>query len=195
MKRLCVYCGSNYGKSDAYREAARRAGAFLAEAGITLVYGGGKVGLMGAVADAVLSSGGEVIGVIPQSLAERELAHYGVTKLIVVDSMHQRKQTMANLSDGFVALPGGIGTMDELFEIFTWAQIGIHEKPFGVLNVNGYYASLFRFLEKMVEEGFMRQGHLDSLILEEDISILVSRMRSYSPIIVNKWSDEDRPKP
>jgi uncharacterized protein (TIGR00730 family) len=195
MKRLCVYCGSNFGKSEVYREVARHVGTHLGKNGIGLVYGGGKVGLMGEVADAALSSGAEVIGVIPRSLADRELAHHGVTELFVVDSMHERKQKMANLSDGFIALPGGIGTMDELFEIFTWAQIGIHVKPFGVLDVNDYYAHLVRFLEKIVEEGFMRREHLEALHFEHDVAILISKMSTFTPRAVNKWEEKERTKP
>jgi uncharacterized protein (TIGR00730 family) len=190
MKRVCVYCGSNSGFSREYREAARGVGHYLGQHQIALVYGGGKVGLMGAMADAALEAGGEVYGVIPKSLAERELAHHGITELRVVETMHERKQTMANLSDGFIALPGGLGTMEELFEIFTWAQIGIHEKPFGILDVNSYYEDLFRFLARMVKDGFLKQAHHDALFCDQEIGPLIVRMRNHSPVSLNKWIQE-----
>ena len=156
MKRLCVFCGSSHGSKPVYAEAARQMGAALAKRKITLVYGGGQVGLMGVVADAALAGGGEVIGAIPQSLATKELAHAGLTELRVVKSMHERKALMADLSDGFIALPGGFGTMDEFHEILTWRQLGIHNKPVGLLNVDGYYDDLLALYDRMERDGFVR---------------------------------------
>lgn len=159
MKSVCVFCGSHMGGPPVYRSIARELGAVLAGLGLRLVYGGGGVGLMGVVADAVLETGGEVVGVIPRALATRELAHAGVTELHVVGSMHERKALMADLSDGFIALPGGFGTLDELCEIITWAQLGIHRKPCGILNINGYFDDFLRLLDRAVADGFIRAEH------------------------------------
>lgn len=156
MPNLCVFCGSKVGTNPVYAAAARRLGALLAQRGWGLVYGGGHIGLMGVVADAVLTAGGRVVGVIPQGLADKELAHLGLTELHVVDTMHQRKALMADRSDAFVALPGGFGTADEFFEILTWAQLGIHTKPVAVLNVNGFFDPLLRWLDHTVTEGFVK---------------------------------------
>src|SRR4051812_36123772 len=159
MRRLCVFCGSSSGFRPAYAEHARRLGEEMAARGLGLVFGGGHVGLMGVVADAVLRRGGEVVGVIPQALADKELAHRGLTELRVVSTMHQRKALMADLADGFAALPGGFGTADELFEILTWAQLGLHARPVGLLNVAGFFDPLLAWLDRTVSEGFLRPEH------------------------------------
>ncbi len=159
MRAVCVYCGANPGRDPVYLEAAHSMGMFLAGSSIRLVYGGGGTGMMGRVADAALSAGGEVIGVIPRNLMRRELAHDGLTELHVVEDMHERKATMARLSDAFVALPGGLGTLEELFEMLTWAQLQIHGKPCGVLNVRGYFDRLLAFLDHQMEEGFLKPPH------------------------------------
>jgi len=165
MQSLCVFCGSSAGTRPVYAEAARAFGQAVAQGGITLVYGGGHVGLMGAVADAALAAGGTVIGVMPRHLVEREIAHTGLTRLDVVESMHERKARMAELADGFVALPGGAGTLEELFEQWTWAQLGTHAKPCGVLNVAGFYDALLAQARHMTEEGFMRREYLEMLVI------------------------------
>ena len=176
MKSICVYCASNSGSSPKFQEGAEALGRTLATNGKSLVYGGGKVGLMGALADAVLASGGNVIGVIPHALKDRELAHNGLTELITVADMHERKLTMANLADAFIALPGGIGTMEELFEVFTWLQLEFHSKPIGLLNIEGYYDELLSFLNRMVTCGFVQRSHLDLLIIDTDPIRLLERM-------------------
>jgi uncharacterized protein (TIGR00730 family) len=187
MKRICVYCGSSSGTNPRHREAAARLGALLASRGMGLVYGGGNVGLMGVVADAALRGGGEVIGVIPTALMDKELGHKGVTKLHVVASMHERKQRMADLSDGFIALPGGIGTLEELFETFTWLQLGFHQKPVGLLNVDGFYDHLLTFLHHAGGEGFLRAAHLDALLVDTDCVALLRRMASFRAPALGKW--------
>jgi uncharacterized protein (TIGR00730 family) len=187
VKRLCVFCGSSPGLDPVYADAARAMGGALAEAGIGLVYGGGCVGLMGIVADAALAGGGEVIGVIPQALVDRELAHHGVTRLHIVGSMHARKAMMADLADGFIALPGGIGTLEELFEIWTWAQLGDHGKPVALLNVAGFYDALIGFLDGVVAAGFMRESHRFMLIERRDPAALLDAMRTYVPPATGKW--------
>src|SRR5512137_947395 len=169
MKRICIYCGSSPGALPEYAAAARRCGTVLAERGLSIVYGGGNVGLMGILADAALAACGEVIGVIPRNMIARELGHAGVTSLIPVNSMHERKQKMADLSDAFLALPGGIGTMEELFEVFTWLQLGLHRKPVGLLNVAGFYDHLVEFLTHMRGERFLKPQHFDCLLVERTI--------------------------
>jgi uncharacterized protein (TIGR00730 family) len=176
MRALCVFCGSSSGNHPGYSEVARQAGTFLARSNITLVYGGGRVGLMGSLADAVLTAGGRVIGVIPQMLMDKEVGHTGLTELHVVRTMTERKLLMGELSDAFVALPGGIGTMDELFEVWTWTQLELHRKPCGVLNHNGYYDSLVAFLHHCVQEGFLRPRHRAALLVESEIEPLVERL-------------------
>ena len=187
MKRVCVYCGSSPGRRPDYRSAGRSLGNEIARRGLGLVYGGASVGVMGVVANAVLEHGGEVIGVIPESLATKELAHPGLSDLIVVASMHERKARMAELSDGFVALPGGWGTLEELFEVLTWAQLGMHEKPCGLLNVAGYFDHLFRFLDNAVEEQFVRDGHRAMLLMDDDPAALLDRFADYRAPRVRKW--------
>jgi len=189
MKRVCVYCGSNPGTRPEYREAAEHLGRLLAEQGLGLVYGGGGVGLMRVVADAVLAAGGEVIGVMPSALIGREVGHKGLSDLRVVESMHERKALMVELADGFLALPGGIGTMDELFEVWTWAQLGSHHKPCAVLNVAGYYTPLLTFLDHMVDNGFLRAEHRRQLLVDEEPASLLDRMRTYVPLVTRKWID------
>ncbi len=180
FQRLCVFCGTNAGTRPEYGAAARQLGELLASEGIELVYGGASVGIMGELADAVQDHGGQVTGIIPQQLIQKEEAHRG-PDLIVVASMHQRKSQMADLSDGFLALPGGIGTLEGFFEILTWAQLGIHAKPSGILNVAGYFDSLTGFLDHAVDEGFLRQNHRDAIMVEADPRALLDRLRAYAP--------------
>jgi uncharacterized protein (TIGR00730 family) len=181
MKSLCVFCGSSPGRDAAYGEAAAKLGRLLAERGITLIYGGGSVGLMGACADACLAAGGKVVGVIPRHLLDMEVGHINLTALHVVDTMHERKAMMAELSNGFIVLPGGIGTMEEFFEIWTWGQLGIHHKPFGVLNVAGYYDALFSFIATMVEQGFLKIQQAAMTQLSEDPEMLLDALAAYVP--------------
>ena len=181
MKRLAIYCGSATPSDPVYIDNAREVGSTLAARGIGVVYGGGRLGLMGAVADAALEAGGDVIGVIPQALVDAEVAHRGCTELHVVDTMHQRKQAFTDLSDGFVTLPGGTGTMDELWEAMSWAQIGYHAKPVGLLNVAGYYDGLIAFVEKMGEVGFLRAQHRGLLIIDDNLDVLLAKMAAYTP--------------
>lgn len=186
MKRICVFCGSRPGVRPAYRAAAEAVGSLLAERGIELVYGGGNVGLMGIVADACLAAGGRVVGVIPRALLEWEVGHEGLTRLEVVDSMHTRKARMAELADGFIALPGGLGTFEELFEILTWAQLGFHSKPVGLLNVDAYYQPLVQMMERGVAEGFMKAENRGLLLVEDNAQALLRTMGAYHPPAVGK---------
>ena len=181
MKSLAIYCGSATPADPVYVDSARAVGRSLAERGIGVVYGGGRLGLMGAVADAALAAGGEVIGVIPQALVDAEVAHRGCTELHVVDTMHQRKQAFTDRSDGFVTLPGGTGTMDELWEAMSWAQIGYHAKPVGLLNVAGYYDGLIAFVQKMGEVGFLRAQHQGLLIVDDSLDGLLDKMAAFAP--------------
>jgi uncharacterized protein (TIGR00730 family) len=176
LRSLAVFCGSSTGVSSIYQEAAREVGRLLGQRAVRLVYGGGHVGLMGVVADACLIAGGSVIGVIPQALADREVAHRGLTELRVVGSMHERKAVMAELSDAFLALPGGYGTWDELFEALTWSQLGIQKKVCGLLNVNGYYDSMLAMVDRAVAEGFIRDPHRERLLSDTDVSRLLDRL-------------------
>lgn len=189
--RLCVFCGSSPGRLPIYTETASRLGETLARAGIGLVYGGASVGLMGAVANAAQAHGGEVIGIIPEALVRKEVAHTHLTDLRIVDSMHQRKALMAELSDGFIALPGGIGTLEELFEIWTWAQLGHHTKPCALLNVGGFYDGLIRFLDHITEDAFLRPLHRNMLIVEEDIDSLLAAMHRYQAPPTVQWIQRD----
>jgi len=181
MDSICVYCGSRPGADPAYTEAAAALGEALAEQDITLVYGGGHVGMMGTVADAVLDAGGEVVGVIPEALADAEQAHEGVTELLVVDSMHERKQTMADRSEGFVALPGGFGTLEEIIEVLTWSQLGIHRKPCGFLNVGGYFDDLFAFFDHQRNEAFVDERHREMVVVAAEPTDLLARFDAYEP--------------
>lgn len=176
LERVCVFCGSNFGKDPAYREAARTLGDTLVERGIGLVYGGGNVGLMGVIADRVLAQGGEVIGVIPQSLVDREVAHQGLTELHVVDSMHARKAKLYALGDAVIAMPGGVGTFEELFESFTWNQLQLHFRPAGLLNVAGYYDPLIAMLDRAVDQGFVRAPHREALVVSESGDDLLEQL-------------------
>jgi uncharacterized protein (TIGR00730 family) len=181
MNRICVFCGTNPGSRPEYEAAARELGRILAESDIELVYGGASVGIMGELADSVQEYGGHVTGIIPQQLMAKEAAHTGIRNLIVVASMHQRKSQMADMSDGFIALPGGIGTLEGFFEILTWAQLGIHSKPSGILNVAGYFDELTRFLDHAVQEGFLTQEHREAIMMEDDPRLLLQRMQAYTP--------------
>ena len=181
MDFVCVYCGSSPGGDPAYADAAEELGRTLAARDVGLVYGGGNVGLMGEIADAALDAGGEVYGIIPDALAERELAHRGVTQLEVVGSMHERKRRMADLADGFVALPGGFGTLEELMEMLTWAQLGIHRDPCGLLNVADYYGRLIDFFDRQTGEGFVREDHREMLVVSDDPIDLLDRFAAYNP--------------
>ena len=187
IKRLCVFCGSSLGDAPAYAAAARELGTTLARRGIGLVYGGASVGLMGAVADAALAAGGDVIGVIPEALVRKEVAHGGPVDLRIVGSMHERKALMAELSCGFVALPGGIGTLEELFEVWTWAQLGYHAKPCALLNVDGFYDPLIAFLDNVVERQFLKPPHRAMLIVADEPKELLARLGSYAPPTMAKW--------
>ncbi|MGJ4730182.1 TIGR00730 family Rossman fold protein [Luteimonas sp. SDU101] len=194
MRSICVYCGSNSGSKPVYTERAMALGARIARDGLQLVYGGGNVGLMGVVADAVLQGGGEVIGVIPEQLVNWEVAHKGVTKLEVVGSMHERKMRMFDLADGFVALPGGFGTLDEMFEMLTWRQLGIGSKPCAFLDVDDFYQPLIGMIDRMVEERFLHQAQRADLWHGDDIDAMLGWMRDYSPASANKWLDEKHRK-
>jgi uncharacterized protein (TIGR00730 family) len=195
VQRVCVFCGASSGRRAAYAVAARTFGALLAERGLGLVYGGGRVGLMGAVADGALAGGGEVIGVIPQELVDRELAHGGLTELRVVGSLHERKALMAELSDAFVALPGGFGTLDELMEQLTWAQLGLHRKPVGLLDVEGYWAPLIALARHATEEGFVREVDLEVIAVGDDGKLLLDRLArtAEAPPRRPKWVDAPKP--
>lgn len=187
MRAITVFCGSSPGNRPAHAQAATALGRAVAQAGMTLVYGGASVGLMGIVADAALAAGGRVIGVLPRSLADRELAHAGLTELHVVESMHARKQMMAELGDAFVALPGGIGTLEELFEIWTWALLGHHRKPAALLDADGFYQPLLRFLDQLVADGFVRPVHRDMLVVQPDAERMLAALATYRAPDVVKW--------
>ncbi len=190
-RSVCIYCGSSPGKDPAHADAARSVGAELARRGIEVIYGGAHVGLMGMVADAALAGGGRVIGVIPQQLVRKELAHRHLTALHITSSMHARKAKMAELSEGFVALPGGVGTLEEIFEIWTWAQLGLHGKPVGLLNVGGYFDELVRFVDHASASGFIRAEQRGMLIVEPTIETLLARFEAWEPPVVEKWIARD----
>jgi len=192
VERICVYCGSSTGKDPAYRTAAERFGRTLAARDLGLVYGGGHVGLMGTIADATLQAGGTAHGIIPAALKERELTHEGLTSLEVVDSMHARKERMTELADGFVALPGGYGTLEELMEVLTWSQLGFHHKPCGVLNIADYYSQLAAFFDHQVRAGFVDPEHREMLLVAEDGDALLDAFESYEPPNVRRFITEDR---
>ena len=193
VKSVCVYCGSSAGTDPAFLEEAIRCGTFIAEAGLTLVYGGGKVGLMGAVADAALAAGGRVIGVMPEHLVSQEIAHRGLTELRVVTSMHERKQAMEDLSDGFLCLPGGPGTFEEIFEQWTWALLGVHAKPCGFVNVGGYYDLMRATIDQMADKGFIAQPYVDMLIYADSTPEVIERFRNYEAP-APKWMMTKPPK-
>jgi uncharacterized protein (TIGR00730 family) len=191
LSSICVFCGSNAGADPAYVAAAQAVGAELAERGIRLVYGGGRVGMMGAVADAARTAGGEVVGVIPQQILDLEIGHTGLDDLRVVGSMHERKALMAELADAFITLPGGIGTLEELFEVFTWAQLGLHAKPLGILDVAGYFAPLAAFLDHAVSERFLRPETRGMLAVADDVQRLLMALDTWQPTARRKWIELD----
>ncbi|MCU0537871.1 MAG: TIGR00730 family Rossman fold protein [Hydrococcus sp. Prado102] len=195
MKRVCVFCGSSMGSRPAYKLAAQAMGEALARRGLGLVYGGGNVGLMGVVADAVLAAGGEAIGVIPDFLVAKEIAHSGLSKLHVVGSMHDRKALMAELSDGFIAMPGGYGTLEEFCEVLTWSQLGLHQKPHGLLNIEGYYDPFLRLFDHALAEQFLKQIHRSLVIEASDPNSLLDLLANYRPQDLDKWSDRVDLKP
>ncbi len=188
LRSICVFCGASPGAYPVYAEAAAALGRELAQRGMTLVYGGGEVGLMGVVADAALAAGGEVIGVIPQALQDSEIGHRGLTRLEVVEGMHARKARMAELADAFIALPGGLGTLEELFEVWTWGQLGYHGKPLGLLEVNGFYAKLIGFLDHLVDERFVRRQHRGMLQVRETPQDLLEALAAWEPDQVPRWN-------
>ncbi len=187
MKKVCVYCGSSSGRRKDYAEAAAAVAAQLVKHDMSLVYGGASVGIMGEIADAVLAAGGQVIGVMPRALVEKEVQHDGLTELLVVDSMHERKLKMAEISDGFIAMPGGLGTLEELFEILTWAQLGFHQKPCALLNVASYYDKLSAFLNHAVDEQFIKPVHSHMLLIENNPEKILQSMLAYQPPTEDKW--------
>lgn len=192
MKKIAVFCGSSNGASIAYKEGAILLGKELARRGITLVYGGASVGIMGTVADAVLESGGQVIGVIPKMLEDREISHPNLTELIIVDSMHERKTKMAELADGFIALPGGPGTLEEFFEVFTWAQLGLHQKPCGILNINHYYDLLISLFDHMNEQQFLQDKYRSMALVDSDPADLIEKFHTYIPPTVKTYINENQ---
>ena len=190
MKRITVFCGSSFGTDAIYKEQAKLLGETLAIQNIELVYGGANVGLMGAVADGVLDKGGKVIGVLPDFLRSKEIAHTGLTELILVESMHERKTKMNDLCDGVIALPGGFGTLEELFEMVTWAQLGLHKKPIAILNINGFYNSLIEMIQTMVDKGLLKEANQQMLLVSDEIEDLLYKMKNYQPPTVGKWIDK-----
>jgi len=192
MQSVCLYLGSSPGARPQYEASVRQLATLIAKRGMTLVYGGGNVGLMGIAANAALDAGGKVIGVIPADIADKEVGHYGLTELQVVDSMHERKMRMAKLADGIIALPGGLGTLEELFEMLTWSQLGFHNKPIGLMNVESYFDLLMSFLDQMVVERFVKPEHRDLLLTENEPEVLLDRMLAYVPPVADKWLDLDR---
>lgn len=192
MKSICVYCGSNFGDRYSYLEAARKLGIEMVKHEITLVYGGGKVGLMGAIADSVLAAGGEVIGVMPQALVDKEIAHTKLKDLRVVGSMHERKSLMADLADAFIALPGGLGTLEEFCEVSTWTQLGFHQKACGLLNIDGFYNGLLSFFDHATAEKFIRLEHRSIILAAEDPVELIEKLSQFELPVVQKWIDRNQ---
>ena len=187
MKSIAVFCGSSAGFNEVYTRTSRHLGELLADQGITLVYGAGDVGLMGIIANAVLSKKGKVIGSIPQFLVDKEVAHKGISEIIVTRTMHERKQKMVDIADGVIVLPGGIGTLDEFFEMFTWQQLGLHEKPIGILNINGFYDHLLAHIAHMVKEGFLKDFHAARVIVQKDPKLLIEKMKQQKIEYIDKW--------
>lgn len=192
MKRITVFCGSSFGTETLYTEQATLLGKTLAKENIELVYGGANVGLMGALADGVLNNGGKAIGVLPNFLRSKEIAHLDLTELILVESMHERKTKMNDLCDGVIALPGGFGTLEELFEMLTWAQLGLHKKPIAILNINGFYDSLIELTKTMVEKGLLKEANQKMLLVSDTIDDLLHQMKNYTPPTVGKWIDKEK---
>jgi hypothetical protein len=191
MKSITVFCGSSLGNDETFQKEAFHLGQSLAKRGITLVYGGARIGLMGLVADGVLSLNGKVIGVLPKFLSSKEIAHSGLTELIKVETMHQRKTTMNDLCDGVIALPGGFGTLEELFEMLTWAQLGLHQKPIALLNTNGFYDPLISMIQGMVDIGLLKPSNQQLLLIEDTCETLLTKMENYIPPIMEQWIQED----
>lgn len=191
MKNVVVFCGANLGKGQVYYDHAYTLGRILASNGIAVIFGGGKVGLMGAVAEGALHHDGRVVGVIPKFLRTKEIAYEDVSQLIEVENMHERKMRMHELSDAIIAMPGGWGTMEELFEMMTWAQLGLHKKPIGILNVNGYYNSFIAMMDNMVSEGFLKQELRDMLLVSNKVEDLIEKMQNYTPPVVPQFADKD----
>lgn len=191
MKSITVFCGSSFGSEDIYKEQATLLGQMLAKNDIQLVYGGANVGLMGAVADGTLHAGGKVIGVLPYFLQSKEIAHKQLTELILVETMHERKTKMNELCDGVIVLPGGYGTLEEFFEMITWAQLGLHQKPIGILNIDGFYDDLIKLVQTMVDKGFLKQINRDMLLISSDIDDLLEKMKNYEAPKVGKWISKD----
>jgi uncharacterized protein (TIGR00730 family) len=189
LRTVCVFCAASPGDHPGYQQQAAAMGRFLAASGRRLVYGGGRTGLMGALAEGALAAGGEVIGIMPRHLVEREVAHTGLTELRVVESMHERKAMLAELADGFLAMPGGLGTLEELFEIWTWGQLGLHRKPYGLLEVQGFYAPLLRFLDHAVSAGFIRPEYRGLLVVDSEPAGLIARMEAVEPPALPRWVD------
>jgi len=192
MKRITVFCGSSFGTEEIYKEQATLLGQTLAKQNIELVYGGANVGLMGAVADGVLNAGGKAIGVLPHFLRSKEIAHLGLTELILVESMHERKTKMNDLCDGVIALPGGFGTLEELFEMLTWAQLGLHKKPIAILNINGFYDALIELTKVMVEKGLLKETNQQMLLVSDNIDDLLDLMKNYVAPTTGKWINKDK---
>ncbi|MGB1041263.1 MAG: TIGR00730 family Rossman fold protein [Flavobacteriales bacterium] len=187
MNRITIFCGSSMGTDEIFEKKAKLLGSKLAKANIGLVYGGAKIGLMGAVADGALAGKGEVIGILPDFLSSKEIAHDGLTQLIIVDTMHERKMKMNELCEGVIALPGGFGTLEELFEMLTWGQLGLHKKPIGILNINGFYDELISLLTTMVAKGFLKEINREMVLVSDDIDDLLHQMKNYTPPEVGKW--------
>lgn len=190
MKKICVFCGSSAGQNPIYKKAAAALGQFMADQQIELIYGGGNVGLMGIMADSAIASNGKCIGIIPQSIADLEIAHTGISELHVVKGMQERKAMMTEFADGFIALPGGFGTLDELMEVLTYNQLRIHDKPVGILNVNGYFDALLRFFDHCVTEGFVRVEHRQNIFVSDNAEELINDMQAYQPVHIGKWIDD-----
>jgi len=191
MKSITVFCGSSFGSDELYKEQATLLGQTFAKQNIQLIYGGANVGLMGAVADGVLQNGGKAIGVLPYFLQSKEIAHNGLTELILVESMHERKTKMNDLCDGVIVLPGGYGTLEEFFEMITWAQLGLHKKPIAVLNINGFYDDLIKLVQTMVDKGFLKQVNQEMLLVSDHIEELLEKMRNYEAPTVGKWISKE----
>lgn len=194
MKRIAVFCASSIGFDPIFEEQAYLLGQALANKGIELVYGGAKVGLMGAVANGIIDNQGKAIGILPHFLKEKELQHEGLTELILVDTMHERKAKMTELSDGIIALPGSFGTLEELFEALTWSQLGLHQNPVAILNVNGFFEELFTFIQKMVDKGFLKLEYKEALLIDTDIDGLLDKMENYKPVSLPKWGIKRKAK-
>ncbi len=190
VKKICVFCGSRPGAKQEYVKAAHSLGEILAQSGIELIYGGGNVGIMGEIANSVLNNGGRATGVIPKTLVDKELAHRNLTALRVVTTMHERKALMSELSDAFIALPGGIGTLEEFFEVLTWAQLGFQKKPCALLNTAGYYDHLISFIDKMVEDRFLDEGHRGLMMIEKDPVKIIEKINNFKPVNTEKWLNE-----